>query len=217
MVLISANWFDARLIQIFGLNMDAGTLIFPLTFLLADLITEVYGYKHARQTIWAGFLFNTLFILYGQLVIHLPSPPYSTNNDLFASILHINTRIIFASIISYFIAEPWNSYLISKLKITMHGRFMGIRFILSTMVASGIDSFTFGFIAFYGMFNINNLIGLILTMWFIKVLVEILGLPISILTANKLKAIEKMDIYDIGTKYNFFRLENNYEQNTNQY
>src|SRR5260221_13755082 len=102
MVMALANWFDPRLITLFGLTTDAGTLIFPLTFLLSDLITEVYGYKQARRAIWCGFLFNAIFILYGQLVIHMPSPDYPTHNDSFDTLLAMNVRIIIASRISYF-------------------------------------------------------------------------------------------------------------------
>src|SRR3990167_4672910 len=109
MVIVLANWFDPRLIKIFGLTTDAGTLIFPLTFLLSDLITEVYGYKNARRAIWCGFLFNALFILYGQLVIHMPSPDYHTNNAMFDTLLATNVRIIIASCLSYLISEPLNS------------------------------------------------------------------------------------------------------------
>src|SRR5688572_13040806 len=81
MVLVLANWFDARLIQIFSFNTDGGTLIFPLTFLLSDLITEVYGYQQARRAIWCGFLFNIFFILYGLAITHLPSPDFALTRN----------------------------------------------------------------------------------------------------------------------------------------
>jgi uncharacterized integral membrane protein (TIGR00697 family) len=148
MVIVLANWFDPRLISFFGLTTDAGTLIFPLTFLLSDLITEVYGYKFARQAIWCGFLFNALFIVYGQIVVRMPSPAFPTNNEMFDTLLTMNFRIIIASAISYLISEPMNSLVMAKLKIKMHGRYLGIRFVLSTVFASCIDSFIFGTIAF---------------------------------------------------------------------
>lgn len=215
MVIVLANWFDPRLIKILGLTTDAGTLIFPLTFLLSNLITEVYGYKHARRAIWCGFLFNALFIVYGQLVIHMPSPDYPTNNQMFDTLLATNIRIIVASGISYLISEPLNSFVMAKLKIKMHGRFLGIRFISSTVVAAGTDSFIFSVIAFYGLMSNINLLYLILTMWFIKVLIEIAGLPISIRLAKKLKKVEKLDIYDKNTNFNIFKLDTNYVENDN--
>ncbi|HSW69302.1 MAG TPA: queuosine precursor transporter [Gammaproteobacteria bacterium] len=217
MVIVLANWFDPRLIKIAGLTTDAGTLIFPLTFLLSDLITEVYGYKHARRAIWCGFLFNVLFIFYGQIVIHLPSPDYPTNNALFDTLLATNIRIILASSISYLISEPLNSYVMAKLKIKMHGRFISIRFLASTLFASGVDSFIFSSIAFYGVMNNSNLISLIITMWFIKVMIELIGLPLSIKLTQKLKQAEKIDIYDYKTKFNIFNLDANYDGSNNLY
>lgn len=217
MIVIMANWFDARLIHFFHMNTDAGTLIFPLTLLLSDSITEVYGYKHARRAIWLGFLFNLLFLGYGQLVIHLPSPNFQTNNQLFDQLLSINVRIIFASITSYFISESLNSQLMAKLKIIMYGNYMGIRFVFSTFIASGLDSFIFSFIAFYGTINHSELLALIFSMWFIKVVIEIIGLPISIKLTKKLKKIEKLDIYDTKTNFNLFSLESNYSNRDNKY
>lgn len=217
MVIVLANWFDPRLIHFFGLDTDAGTLIFPFTFLLSDLITEVYGYKYARRTIWCGFLFNGLFILYAQLVIHMPSPNYPTNNALFDTLLATNIRIILASTISYFCSEPLNSYIMAKLKILMNGRYMGIRFLSSTIVASATDSAIFSVIAFFGTLTNKNLFLLAITMWFIKVVIETLGLPFSIRLAHRLKIMETMDIYDKQTKFNVFSLNTDYNYKDNEF
>lgn len=216
-VILLANWFDIRLIRIGGLVTDAGTLIFPLTFLLSDLITEVYGYKNARRAIWCGFLFNAMFIAYGQLVIHLPSPYYPTTNKSFDALLAMNSRIIVASTISYFCSEPLNSYVMSKLKILLQGRNIAARFIASTLLASCVDSFIFGTLAFYGVMSNQNLIALILTMWLMKVITEILGLPISIPLARKLKHVEKMDMYDWNISYNILSLNVEYLSQNNAY
>jgi queuosine precursor transporter len=217
MLLILANWFDARLINLFSFVTDAGTLVFPLTFLLSDLITEVYGYKHARLAIWCGFFFNLVFVFFGHLVTFLPSPSFANNNAAFDSLIIINTRIIISSCISYLCSEPLNSIVMSKLKIMMKGRYIGIRFILSTIVASGLDSFIFGALAFYNQISLQNLISLILNMWLIKVVIEIIGLPISIRLAHKLKIEEKIDIYDKNTNYNLFSLETNYSPSDNKF
>jgi uncharacterized integral membrane protein (TIGR00697 family) len=216
-VILLANWFDPRLVKVFGLTTDAGTLIFPLTFLLSDLITEVYGYKHARRAIWCGFLFNIVFILYGQLVIHLPNPDFPTHNAMFDAMLALNFRIIVASITSYLISEPLNSLVMAKLKIKTHGRYLGLRFLSSTVVASGVDSFVFSVIAFYGVMSNHHLLQLILTMWLIKVAIELIGLPISVRLAKKLKQIEHVDIYDTRTDFNLFSLDAKYSEKDNHY
>lgn len=217
MVIVLANWFDPRLITLGGFTTDAGTLIFPFTFLLADLITEVYGYKYARRAIWCGFLFNALYILYGQIIIHLPNPDYPTHNAAFDSLLMINSRIILASAISYFCSESLNSYVIAKSKMKMQGRYMALRFVLSTFIASSMDSIIFSTIAFYGTLTFYHLIELMITMCFIKVLIEILGLPLSLTLVNKLKKMDGMDIYDKRTKFNLFSLDVDYIEHDNHY
>jgi len=215
MVLVMANWFDARLVRLFIFTTDAGTIIFPLTFLLSDLITEVYGYKQARRAIWTAFLFNAVFILYGQLIIHLPSPSYYTQNAAFDQLLKMSSRIILASTLSYLCSEPLNTYVLAKLKIQTEGHYMWLRFVCSTGVASGVDSFIFSMIAFYGVMEGVYLLSLMITMWFLKVLIETLGLPLSLFLAKKLKRIEHMDIYDKHTRFNVFSLNTEYQAEDN--
>lgn len=217
MVIVLANWFDVRFIQLFSLVTDAGTLIFPLTFLLSDLITEVYGYQQARRAIWCGFLFNVVFILYSQIIIHLPSPDFAvTSNQHIDAMLAFNTRIIFASMISYFVAEPLNAYLLAKMKIRWQGHQLALRFVASTLIASGLDSLIFCSIAFSGLMTNTELVQLILTMWLIKVAIEAIGLPLSVYLAKWLKQQEKLDIYDRHTDFSLFSLRVNYTSKDNQ-
>lgn len=218
MVLVMANWFDPRLIHLFGLNTDAGTLIFPLTFLLSDLITEVYGFKHARRTIWIALLFNALFIAYGQIVIQFPSPPYAaSHNAEFDQLFSMNIRIVIASALSYLTAEPLNSYVMAKLKIKMKGRFVALRFLSSTIVAAALDSTVFTVVAFYGVMSHYDLFIFIVSMWLIKVVIELIGLPFSTWLARRLKRAEGLDIYDDQTNFNLFRWEVGYGKEANRF
>lgn len=218
MAIVLANWFDARLIRIFTLDTDAGTLIFPFTFLLADLITEVYGYQQARRAIWCGFLFNAVFIFFGELITRLPSPDYAlTSNQQFDALMAMNVRIIIASAISYLFAEPLNSFVMAKLKIYFSGHKLAMRFIASTFLASGVDSLIFGTLAFAGLMSPGLLFSLIITMWGFKVVIEIIGLPLSLYLTRKLKTLEHLDIYDKKTRFNLFSLQVNYTKNDNHY
>lgn len=217
MVMTLANWFDPRLIQLAGLTTDAGTLIFPLTFLLSDLITEVYGYKYARRAIWCGFLFNALFIVYSQIVIHMPSPDFQTNNAAFDKLLTMNIRIIFASAVSYLLSEPLNSFVMAKMKIKMAGRYLWLRFLSSTLIASVVDCTVFSLLAFYGVIPNTNLINLIISMFVVKMVVELACLPFSTYIAVRLKKIERLDIYDMDTDFNIFRLNVNYSAADNRF
>lgn len=217
-VILLANWFDIRLIKVMDLETDAGTLIFPLTFIISDLITEVYGYKYARRAIWSGFLFNFIFIIYSQIVIHLPSPSYAlASNQSFDSLLGFNIRIIIASTISYLCSEPLNSYIMAKLKMKTAGKMTYLRFVLSTIVASLFDSFIFGTLAFYGTMPNNDLMKFNATMWLVKIIIEIFGLPLSLKATRKLKEYEMLDIYDIGTKFSLFSLDTVYLDKNNKY
>ena len=217
MALVLANWFEARLVLLFGLTFTAGAIIFPFTFILADVITEVYGYKFTRRAIWVGFLFNAFYLAYGHLIIYLPSPEHAMKNELFDVIMTTNVRIIMASMISYLIAEPINSYMVAKLKILFQGRRMGFRFVSSTFVASGVDSFIFTMLAFYGTMQTTHVVTLLLTMWLFKVSLEIIGLPLSIKLTKKLKQIEKIDMYDKDTNFTLFSMDDRYKHNANHY
>jgi uncharacterized integral membrane protein (TIGR00697 family) len=203
--LVVANWFDARLIAFGPFVTDAGTIIFPLTFIVGDIITEVYGYQYARRAIWIGFFTNLIVLLYGQLIIHLPSPTHAPFNHLFSTLLGQNLRICIASSISYLCAEPANAYLIAKLKIINKGRMMWLRFLLSTMIGASIDTSIFSFIAFYHVIPVNEILAMIGTVWLVKIIIEIIGLPFSTILSKKLKVIEGIDQYDYHTKFSLLR------------
>ncbi|OGV17705.1 MAG: hypothetical protein A2X47_02835 [Lentisphaerae bacterium GWF2_38_69] len=217
-VILLANWFDIRIIEFGPIATDAGTLIFPFTFLLSDLITEVYGYKFARRAIWTGFVFNFIFVAYSQIVISFPSPAYALeSNTKFDSLMGFNIRIIIASTISYLLSEPVNSYIMAKLKIKTKGKYMSFRFVFSTFIASFFDSFIFGTIAFYGIIPGIDLIKFNAAMWLIKVVVELIGLVFSIKLTKKLKKFECLDMYDHKTNFNIFKLDAAYSHDSNFY
>lgn len=217
MVIITSNWFDARLVEIFGMAISPGTLIFPLSFLISDIITEVYGYKHARRAIWAALFFNVAVIAYGQLLIQLPSPDFAKDNDSFDKLIAMDAQIILGSFVAYLVAEPISSYIVAKMKVLTKGKYMGLRFISSTLVSAAVDTVIFVFIAFYGAFSNQELVKLIFNVWLIKVIIEIIGLPISIKLANIIKQKENIDIYDEKTNFNLFSLEAEYSRNANKY
>ena len=217
-VILLSDWFAIRFIEIGTVDTNAGIIIFPLTFIISDLITEVYGYKYARLAIWSGFLFNFIFILYGQAIIHFPSPNYAiVDNNRFDQLIRFNDRIIISSMLAYLFSEPLNSYILAKMKIAMNGRLVYLRFILSTTVASFFDSFIFGTLAFYGVMPNNDLIKFNITIWLIKVTIEIVGLPLSLFIVQKLKDYEGVDMYDIDTKFSIFNFDASYQPINNKY
>lgn len=217
MTIAMANWYEVRIIEIFGISVAPGALVFPITLLLSDVITEVYGYKQSRRAIWSAFLFNLIFVGFGQLVILLPSPDFATDNEAFDKLLSLNMRIVFASLVSYLVAESINSYIMAKIKIRLNGNYMGIRFILSTFFSALVDSFLFIFVAFYGYFSLENVLSMGFHVWLIKVFVETCLLPFSVRLAKWLKEKEELDIYDLNTNFSLFRLEAEYQPGSNLY
>lgn len=212
----ASNWFDPRQIKIFGLMTGAGSIAFPLTYLFSDIITEVYGYKNARVAVWSALLFFLIFILYGHLVVSLIYP-YSILKDEIISFLGINNRIILAAILSYFITEIINSYLVAKLKIFLNGKYMGLRFVCSSLTAYIFNELIYAPIAFYGLIpNVKDFILHMLTSWVFMVFIELLFLPFSIRTAKYLKAVENLDIYDTKTNFNPFSLNTKYRKKDNK-
>lgn len=217
MVLVLGNWFDLRLIKIFGFVTNSGTPIFAFTFFLANLITEVYGYKYARLAIWWGFFFNLFVFVYGQLVLFMPSFEHH-HTEIFDTLLQANNRAILAGFLGYLCSEPLNSFVMAKLKIEFRGQFMGFRFLLSTLIASVVDSVAFGFMAFYGVFDDKKiLISMIFGMVIIKVVTDFVALPFFLYFAKKLKQKEHLDIYDKGTKFNLFRIDTHYALSANHF
>lgn len=209
LVFFLSNWFDPRLISFLGLNTGAGSLAFPFTYLISDVITEVYGYKHARIALWTALLSFFIFILYDQwvatfLIIN------DSRIDLYTFLL-VNNRILLASIFSYLVTESINCYFVAKLKIFLNGDYMGIRFIASTLIAYTFNELIYAPIAFYSLIPcFMNFVQHMLTSWGFMVILEILLLPFSIRLAKRLKVIENLDIYDTKTNFNPFSLNTDY-------
>ena len=172
---------------------------------LQDIITEVYGYKNARIAVWSALLFFLIFILYGQLVVALLSP-YSSSREALVAFLYTNNRIILAAILSYFITETMNSYLVAKLKILLNGEYMGLRFITATLTAYTFNEIIYAPIAFYGLIpNLEEFIYHMFTSWVFMVSIELLFLPFSIRLAKYIK-----------TNFNPFSLNTQYRKKNNK-
>lgn len=215
-IILAANWYDPRFIKIFWFEVDSGTLVFPLTNILLDMITEVYGYKHARLAIWCGFLFNLIIVSLGQITAHWPST-HLYNVLAYQHFLLFDGRIILASFISYFATEGLSAYVLAKLKILLKGRHMALRFIGSTAIGYLIDVMVFCLIAFSGLMSFKAILTIMLTSWIMMAGIEMLFLPLTVSLTKKLKRTEKLDIYDQQTRFNLLSLEHNYTKAHNKF
>jgi len=204
--LITANIAAVKLIDIFGLIVPAGIIIFPISYIVGDILTEVYGYRQARRVIWLGFLCNLLAVVAivgGQL---LPAASFWDGQEAYERILGFTPRLLVASFVAYLVGEFANSYVLSRMKVATSGRFLWMRTIASTFVGQGLDSLIFIVIAFIGTTPVDALFTAIVSQWIFKTVYEALATPITYKVVNHIKAKEGIDTYDRDLSFNPFSL-----------
>jgi len=202
--LIIANIIAVKLISIGGLILPAAIIIFPVSYIFGDILTEVYGYRWARRVIWLGFFCNLLAVLAIWLGGLLPSAPVWGSQQAYATILGYAPRLLIASFIAYLVGEFANSFILAKMKIRTKGRWLWTRTIGSTIVGQGLDSTLFIIVAFAGTQPWGILGTIILTHWLVKTGYEALATPFTYAVVNYLKKKEGIDTYDYDTSFNPF-------------
>jgi queuosine precursor transporter len=197
------------------LTFDAGTLLFPISYIFGDVLTEVYGYKRSRRVIWVGFGALALMGAVLWLVGRLPGEATwqaTTGDVMYNAILGgvSNGGLIVASLAAYFVGEFSNSIVLAKMKVATQGRWLWARTIGSTLIGEGVDSFTF--VLFATLFQVpgfvwNIALSLIVTNYIFKVAIEALMTPVTYRIINFLKRTEREDYFDRDTDFNPFRLD----------
>lgn len=200
--LIAANVMSVKLVEAFGWVIDAGIVIFPVTYIFGDILTEVYGYHRARQVIWLGFICNLLFVLAMLAGQVSPAAPGWDGQAAYERILGYTPRLLAASFAAYLVGEFINSFILAKLKIATAGRYLWLRTTSSTVVGQGVDSAIFVTAAFLGEVPGPVLREIIWHNWLIKVAYEVLATPLTYTIVNKLKQVEGVDHYDHDTNWN---------------
>lgn len=202
--LILSNILAVKIITIGNWAAPAGVLIFPLAYILNDVIAEVWGYQKARLIIWSGFAMNLLTVLFFSVSIAMPSAPFWQNQEAFQTIIGFTPRIVFASLTAYLAGSFLNAYVLSRMKVRSNGKFFGIRAVVSTLAGESIDSLLFIIIAFAGIFPMNALLTMVVTQTLLKTTYEIIILPVTTIVVTKVKRIEGIDTYDTAISYNPF-------------
>lgn len=203
-VLLISNIASTKIVDLKYFVFDAGTLLFPLSYIFGDILTEVYGYKRSRGVIWLGFfmalMMSVVFIVVGKL------PPAADwgNQAAYDAILGLTPRIVIASLIAYFFGEFSNSFILAKMKIWTKGKWLWTRTIGSTIVGEFVDSILFILIAFIGVLPNSLLLTLIISNYIFKTAVEILFTPVTYKVVKFLKQKEEEDYYDHDTNFNPF-------------
>lgn len=193
-----------------ALAFDAGTLVFPISYIFGDVLTEVYGYRRSRRVIWAGFGANALLAFLVWLAGVLPGEgewlDYA-GQEAYEAILGGISGLIVASLVAYFLGEFSNSYVLARMKVWTGGRFLWARTIGSTLVGQAVDTTVFMLIATaLGVFPPEIMVSLIVTNYILKVSFEALLTPLTYRVVNALKAAENEDYFDRETDFNPFKL-----------
>ena len=200
--LITANIIAVKLVNIFGLIVPAAVVIFPISYIFGDVLTEVYGYAASRRVIWLGFFCNLLAVVAFIIGGFLPAASFWQNQAAYDTILGYTPRLLVASFIAYLIGEFANSFVLAKMKIATHGRWLWTRTIGSTLVGEGLDSLVFMSIAFVGTIPGDGLASAIMTQWLFKVAYEVAATPLTYAVVTWLKWKEALDVYDERTNFN---------------
>lgn len=206
-VLLISNIVSTKIVDLGWFTFDAGTLLFPLSYIFGDILTEVYGYKRSRKVIWLGFgmalLMSAVFIIVGKL----PAASDWNNQAAYDAILGLTPRIVLASLVAYTAGSFSNSFILAKMKIWTKGKMLWMRTIGSTVVGELVDSALFILIAFAGILPTPLLITLIVSNYIFKTLVEVALTPVTYKVVSYLKHSEQEDYYDTSTNFSPFAVK----------
>jgi uncharacterized integral membrane protein (TIGR00697 family) len=203
--LLISNVLNCKVIRVGPLPMTGGLVLFPLVALFSDVLTEVYGYAESRKVIWTGLASLVIFVVMIEVCGVLPADPSWSHQAAYDVILGAVPRIVAASFVAYLIGEFSNSYVLAKCKVRTDGRFMSVRFVLSTLIGQLVDSATFVLVAFTGTLPTRTLVLVTLTGWAVKVVWEMAALPITLPLVRALKLKEGVDYFDIDTNFSPLR------------
>ncbi|MBK9124963.1 MAG: queuosine precursor transporter [Chloroflexi bacterium] len=210
-LLSSAKIIDTGLIiGSIPLEFDAGTLVFPISYIFGDILTEVYGYKRSRRVIWMGFLATALMGFFVWLTGVLPAPAWwseAVGQSAYDAVLGGISGLVVASLVAYWLGEFSNSYVLAKMKVATNGRWLPLRTVTSTLVGQALDTVAFFLIATaLGVFPLEALPSLMLTNYLLKCGIEAAFTPVTVRVVAVLKRAENEDYYDVDTDFNPFRI-----------
>ena len=204
--LLISNIISSKIMIIGQWTVPVGVLVFPLSYIINDVIAEVWGYRKARLIIWSGFAVNLLAVFFFSLSIAMPAAPFYQNQEAFSTVLGNTPRLVAASLMAYLVGSFLNAFIMSRFKVMTEGKGFSIRAVVSTLAGEGADSLIFITVAFAGIFPFEALMTMVLTQALVKTAYEIAVLPLTIVVVRKIKKIEETDTFDYMVSYNPFKL-----------
>ncbi len=206
-VLLISNTASSKILNLGPFTFDGGTILFPISYIFGDILTEVYGYRRSRRVIWTGFFCAALMAIVYAVVGALPPAQGWNGQEAYVIILGTTPRIVIGSLVAYWAGEFSNSFTLAKMKLLTQGRWLWTRTIGSTIVGEAVDTTLFVLIAFAGLLPWSLLTGVLLSNYVFKVSVEALATPITYKVVGYLKKVEQEDYYDRDTNFNPFAWE----------
>ncbi len=205
--LIAANLLETKVIQLGGLTVTAGLLVFPISYIINDCIAEVWGFRKARLIIWSGFLMNFFVVTMGLVAVSLPAAPFWEGEEHFNFVFGMAPRIVAASLMAFLVGSFLNAYVMSRMKIASRGRHFSMRAIGSTLVGETADSLIFFPVAFGGVIAWDDLAVMMGLQILLKSAYEVIVLPLTIRVVKAVKRIDGSDVFDEGISYKVWRVK----------
>lgn len=205
-VLLLSNTVAVKAMRLGPWVTDGATLLFPISYIFGDVLTEVYGYARSRRVIWAGFAANAFMAAVYAVVGWLPAAPDWTGQEAYTAILGQAPRIVLASLLAFWAGEFCNSYVLARLKVLTQGRWLWTRTFGSTIVGQAIDTTIFVTIVFWGVLPAAGIWEIIRFGFVFKVAYETLATPLTYAVVNFLKRVEQEDHFDAATDFNPFAI-----------
>ncbi len=204
--LLLSNLVGTKLVAIGPIITDGGVILFPIVYILGDIITEVYGYRFTRRAIWTAFVAMLLSVLVFTIVRYLPPADEYQHQAAFEAVLGFFPRIVIASLMAFLVGSFVNSWVLAKLKVITKGRKLWLRLIGSTMIGEFLDTLVFALIAFGGIVTGFDMVSYILVGLVLKILAEVVLMPITYALISRIKRLAGIDNYDEETDFSPFRL-----------
>lgn len=214
-ILICSNLIGAaKLVQLFEVDIlgwqagifGAGILFFPLSYILGDVLTEVYGYARTRRVVWAGFAAVLFMAFMSWVVVAMPPAPGWDGQSAYEQVFGLTPRIVFASVAAFWAGELANAFVMARMKVASGGRHLWQRTIGSTIVGQGVDSLIFYPLAFLGVWSTSQVATVLVTNYLLKVLWEALLTPVTYRVVGALKRAEGVDVFDAETDFTPFSI-----------
>ena len=205
--LITANLLETKVVQLGSLTVTAGLLVFPVSYIINDCISEVWGFRKAKLVIWSGFAMNIFVVSLGLVAVALPAAPFWEGEEHFNFVFGMAPRIVVASLTAFLVGSFLNAYVMSRMKLASQGRHFSLRAIVSTVIGETGDSLLFFPIAFGGLIPWQELLVMMGLQVLLKSLYEVIILPLTIRVVKAVKRMEGTDVYDENISYKVWNLK----------